>query len=416
METDVTALPVISAPFGEAPSDRRVRRVKSFHSSFRKRIQQTTGGSPAIEDLADTFPALLFALATGYGTAVGRTQTLQMIEAGAPLREAADALGLPWWLRRLPAEAFSEPLADLPDSPNFSQRVGAFMPEDPAASRVWLSAILYGYRAAHEAYALWVAGWIGKQHRLMALPMGEENLRMLAAWVWHAERPGTTGYSLLRRPWTPAMSYRRAFEELQVWRQRLLLAQLLECQSQHSAPVGGNSLGYEITPLTTAEEYVAEAGAMDNCLDQFAERVAQSYSRVYSIRRNGRSVANVEIGLHPEESSMPAIRQLRGPRNRRATPEVWKAVYAWLGAQNIRAVLPQEYRPDPAQRRAAARRFWQPYLEAIAGRQPEVPFRDLVIGTDDKPAKRNRYLSSTIVQATRPAARRRASGRAAAAE
>src|SRR5204862_7062624 len=123
-----------------------------------------------------------------------------------------------------------------------------------------------------------------------------------------------------------------------------------------------------------------------------------------------------EIGLHPEESSMPAIRQLRGPRNRRATPEVWKAVYAWLGGQTIRAVLPQEYRPDPAQRRAAARRFWQPYLQAIAGRQPEVPFRDLVIGTEDKPAKRNRYLSSTIVQATRPPPRRRASVRAAVAE
>ena len=67
-----------------------------------------------MEDLAETFPALLFALSTGFGSAPKRDRSFDLICAGASLRYAADALGLPWWLRKLPAQAFTEPLPSFP--------------------------------------------------------------------------------------------------------------------------------------------------------------------------------------------------------------------------------------------------------------------------------------------------------------
>ena len=102
----------------------------------------------------------------------------------------------------------------------------------------------------------------------------------------------------------------------------------------------GSRHGLHFVALRTAEEFIREAAAMDNCLDQFADRLEQGSSRVFSIRKNGRSVADLEIGAHDEEPSMPAVRQLRGPRNRRARPQLWQAAYAWLGAQDVRRHLP----------------------------------------------------------------------------
>lgn len=410
----MTALPANTLPLPEAASERRLSRIRTFQAGFRKRILQTIAGSAAVEDLTDSFPALLFALATGFGSPLRRGQTLRLIEHGAPLREAADTLGLPWWLRRLPAEAFTEPLDDLPTSPAFALRIAPFVPCEAAAARVWLSAVLYGYRACHEAYALWIASWIAKQYRAFVLPMGEDNLRLMAAWAWHADQPDTPGHRLIRRPWTPIIGHRRAFEEMNVWRQRAALAQILSCQGRASSPAAGSALGYDFVPLITAEDYIAEAIAMDNCLDQFADRVAEQFSRVFSIRRDGRCLADLEIGLHPEEASMLTIRQLRGPRNRRAPPEIWKAAYVWLGNQPLRPVLPQDLRTDALQLRQAAKRLWQPYLDVLAGRPPEATFRQFVVGPLDErttPPTRNRALAAT---ASGPRPPRRAPARAIA--
>ena len=85
---------------------RRRRRMLSFHSSVRERIEELSSASRALEDLADSFPALLFAMATGYATPARQRKALHLVVEGAPLRTAASALGLAWWTRRLPAQAF----------------------------------------------------------------------------------------------------------------------------------------------------------------------------------------------------------------------------------------------------------------------------------------------------------------------
>lgn len=371
----------LSAPTegaSETPCERRSRRIDAFHHRFRPAIAQLTAGRSAREDLAESFPALLFALASGFASAEARSATLAMIDDGASLRDAALRLGVPAWLRRLPAGALATPLPPFSLDTAVGQRMATLVPADAAAARIWLDAVIVGWRGCSEEFALWVAGWIARQQRQAMLPFAERNMRLLAAWAWHADRPETLPHRLLRRPWTPAIGHRRAFDELIAWRQRIDLALVLAARrGRHDAPAAGEALGYQFLPLESAEDFVTEADIMDNCLDQFADRLATRYSRVYSVRRHGRSVATIEIGAHDEEASMPAIRQLRAVRNRRAAPEIWQAAYAWLGSQTPRPVPALAARGDTAGLRAEARRLWEPYLAAVESRWPAAEFRSL---------------------------------------
>ena len=56
----------------EDPGSRRTRRMQAFSADYRHGINELTACSAALEDLADAFPAMLFALATGYADAASR--------------------------------------------------------------------------------------------------------------------------------------------------------------------------------------------------------------------------------------------------------------------------------------------------------------------------------------------------------
>lgn len=380
----------MEAGFGSAGAERAAdRRCTSFPTPYRRAIEATAAQSPALADLADTFPALLFAIATGFGTRDGRDKAARLVVAGAPLRTAAYVLGLPFWMRRLPAEALTEPIGEFPASAEFALRIAALVPPDASATATWLKSLRIALECCHEPFALWTASWAAKHHRALSTAGGEQTLRWLAAWCWHADQRGTAGYRLLRRPWSAAIGYRRGLDELSVWRQRLTLAVVLDACRAAPYLADGHSLGYEFVLLRTAEDYVGEADLMDNCLDQFADRLMQGRSQVYAIRRNGRAVGDVEIGPHDQEPSVASIRQLRGPRNRRAAAEIWQAAYAWLGGQSLPPIQPQDcrlgdWRLSPARIRAAARVLWSPYLEHLDGTGRRVAaeaFRAMVLGS-----------------------------------
>src|SRR5690606_16275530 len=98
---------------------RRAQLLQSFHSSCRRKVDEIAGRATCFEELAETFPGLLFALATNYGTVEARRAAVAHLVAGSRLREAANALGLPWWMRKLPPQAFSKRLQTIPDDPRF---------------------------------------------------------------------------------------------------------------------------------------------------------------------------------------------------------------------------------------------------------------------------------------------------------
>lgn len=342
---------------------RRERRIGAFEPAIQKHIHKLTAGSPALEDLAESFPALLFALATGHATPALRACTIGLVEGGAPLRHAATVLGLPFWLRHLPASALQGSLDGLPSAPEHAQRLTNFMPQDAVQARLWLAATAYGCRACGEEFGMWIATWAGRLPGLL-VPHGTDTLRMLSVWGWASMNPAAQLAVLVRRPWAPAMSPRRALEEMLVWRQRVDLALHLASRPASGDIGAGRANGYDFVPLTTAAEFIAEAEAMDNCLDQYGDRLAARRSHIVSIRRDDRRVAVVEIGTHEEEPTMPAIRQLRAARNRRASADIWRASYTWLGMQPLRALQAGEDVPSAPARRTAAETLWREYIEA----------------------------------------------------
>jgi PcfJ-like protein len=362
-----------TSPHEESAAIRRRRRVDAFHASHRRFVADLTRCSPALEDLCDSFPALLFALATGYATPAQRERTFELILAGASLREAADALGVAWWLRKLPPQAFVTPLPSLPTDPSFALRISGMIPAEPRLAATWLTRVAHAQEACGPSYALWVA----RQSDLVAPP--EEFFLYLAAWAWFSEKQGHLGHRLLRKPWHAEISLRRAREELSVWRQRLRLLECLGLGIETPWLSDGAACGYNFVALRTVDDFVAESQALDNCLDQYADHMHAGVSAIFSVRKGAKSVACVEIGLHEAEMTMPTIVQLRAARNRRAPPEVWQATFAWLGSQRLEPLAPERHAPRPAKRAEARRQLWAQYLEFLVGTRHHEPFRRLVL-------------------------------------
>ena len=319
-------------------------------------------------------------MATGYATPARRERAFELASMGAPLREAADALGIAWWLRKLPPQAFVAPLPALPADPDFGFRIAGLIPRDARIAPIWLARVAHAHEACGPGYALWLA----RQGDLIA--PAEEVFMFMAAWAWFGEREGHLGHRLLRKPWRGEMSFKRAREELSVWRQRLRLIECLGLGIETPWLADGTAAGYDFVALRTVDDFVAESEALDNCLDQYADQLRTGATAVFSIRKNARSIACVEIGLHDTEATMPTIVQLRAARNRRAPPEVWQATFAWLGGQRLEPLAPERHTPKPAKRTEARRRLWGPYLAFLAGTPHEQLFRRAVM--DQVPAWR----------------------------
>lgn len=357
---------------GASVGSRRERRLNDFHPAYRRFIRGLTSCSLALEDLADSFPALLFALATGYGTPEARERAFGHVCDGAPLREAADALGLPWWLRKLPAQTFAAPLPALPNDSDFAFRISSLVPRDALLAPEWLNRVSHACEACGSAYALWLA----RQPDLHSVP--EDQFAFMAAWSWFSGRPGLLGHRLLRRPWSAEMSLKRARDELSAWRERLRLIEWLGLGIESPWLADGTASGFDFVALRTVHDFIAESEALDNCLDQYADQLHSGLTAVFSIRKGARRIACVEIGLHEEEATMPTIVQLRGMRNRRAPPEIWQATFGWLGGQRLEPLSPERHTPARLRRVQARRKLWGPYLAFLSGTRHEHPFRHAI--------------------------------------
>ncbi len=341
-------------------------RVDRFCPPYRQVIRMMTGSAPRLAELAATFPGLAFALATGYGDKRSRDRCSALIERGRPLKDAAEALGVPYWLRKLPPEAFTQPLVGLPADEDISRRIASHMPAESWRAVPWFRRVLLASEMAGPELALWMAWRTKTAPRMRDL----NRFVLLSAWAWYSGATSTFGHSLLRQPFLPTISFRKAIEEADHWRKRVDLAVALGAGIRDPWYAAATVNGYEFVPLTTIGDFLAEAAAMDNCLDQYGEKVSEQSTRVFSMRKAGRSVADIEIAPHEDDPAMPAIEQLRGPGNKRVGAPVWQAAYLWLGQQPPRAA--GTCRPMPvAEARAAAKRIWGPYLDAMAGRPHE---------------------------------------------
>jgi hypothetical protein len=132
----------------------------------------------------------------------------------------------------------------------------------------------------------------------------------------------------------------------------------------------GEANGLAFSPLLEQGDILGEAHAMQNCADQYADRIARDKCRLYSIRRRGVRVATLEIGPHPREAGVLAISQLKARHNMPAAAEIWQAAHAWLATQKD-LKRPPAHTPPSRGLDAAA---WEDLMSAYRGRKRGAPW------------------------------------------
>lgn len=350
---------------GEMPAltavQRRELRLLRFRQPYRSYIKSLTSCSQHVEDLCESFPALLFALVTGYGTKEGRELAFDLIAEGAPLKSAAGVLGLPLWTRKLSAQSLTKPFVGLPDSGRFNKEVTNHIPRVAMLIPRWMETVSLAHAACGDDYALWVA----RHYRGRILQRRQRQAHALVtAFVWYSAMPTTLGHKLIRKPWSQMMSMSNVLDEVGVWLKRIDLAVQIGDGVRDTWLAGGKAMGYEFVPLRTIEDFLNEARVMENCLDRYSDQISFDSARVFSIRKEGEVVADIEIGPHEDDYRMPSIDQLKSKRNGRVDPEIWRAAYAWLGDQTL-PPLPADLGTDYETQQVQRKSIWAPFLDSL---------------------------------------------------
>lgn len=304
------------------------RQIARFRLDVRPRIRAIVRTSPRAAELLEVFPGLLYALAIGHRSEQDRAEAARSIDAGAPLKLVAQTLGVPMWMRRLPPEAYCGDLADLPNEESFGRRVPARMPARASDAADWLDAVRFAARAAGADFALWIA-----RHRIHGGGAAQsERHVLLAAYAWHSVNPGHPASDLVWSRWRMEMAPDTAICAAKSWFNRMKLSVSL------AAPLdpwlqAGECDGFSFVPLTTARAVLEEARVMSNCADQYAAALVENRCRLFSIQRDGRHEATLEIVPHNREIGVLTIGQLKACQNAPATYEHWRAAFRWLAAQ-----------------------------------------------------------------------------------
>ncbi len=337
-----------------------------FAAPYRQAIEQLTSRSPRLNDLTESFPAVLFALATGYGTTEDLQRAYHMICSGAPLKKVTSLLGIPWWMKKLPPQTFEVPFAgELPDSAAFSRKIVNCFPKHSYDLASWFRKTIRAYQLCDESFALWLSENPMLYSRMNEVGENDASVELLAAWAWYSQNEDTQAHALMQTAWHPNIGIHKALDAAKTWYNRSKLVLYIGPEGIQDCWLQGMHInGYDIVPLRTAEEFILESQVMGNCLDQYADQIRFHRVRVFSIRRDGIPIANIEIGPHEDDRTMPGIEQVRGPKNRRVNPIIWQLAYAFMGQQNFSS------RPNGPSWSCVSKPFnqhplWSPYRMAL---------------------------------------------------
>lgn len=354
-------------PRAGAPQPARLstfaKALKRLRPEIRDGVAQLARRHVRLAELAQSFPALLVALAWPRHGFDARP-VIRGVIAGVPLALLAEQAGVPLWLRKMKAEMLIAPLPPLPDSPFVRHRIVNHFPGHARYADHWLRGVSDAGRWAHEGFALWCA-------QIMAGKEVLYNFRLLCLWAWFSGQAGTRGHALIAQPWTPDIKLKAATAAAKAWRERLDLEFSLgdrQVDDVWFAP--GEVDGYAFLPLRNAAEIDAEAEAMRNCLRTYGENLAQDFSRLWSVRKDGARLATLETA-RLGDSPFPYIRQLKLAGNANAPAELWLATNRWLQAQEPHLFTgPVIHWPSVRPQRAAWLATWKPYWLAM-GRVPD---------------------------------------------
>ncbi len=174
--------------------------IRRFDPDRRVSVRRLVNSSPRAADLAIVFPGALYAISDSNGSIDIRRRALDLVLEGAALRDVAQVLNLPLWLRRLPPEAFTGSIGPLPASEMFSRRIVNQLPTAAENSAFWLKAVSFGAYACDEYFALWLArqpvysnpeirlGCSVCSRRMRGIPRPSFPARMASSWCRGAQK------------------------------------------------------------------------------------------------------------------------------------------------------------------------------------------------------------------------------------
>ncbi len=350
----------------QRPTDIKYRHFASrsigFAEPFRNKIEALANHAPWLNDLANSFPGMLFALATDFGTLENRQKTYNLLKHGGSLKLAAKMLDLPWWLRKLPPQTFQSALPNsLPDNDFFSKHIVNLIPRHHDDIATWFRKVIKASQLCNENFALWVANTAPLYAHSNEVGESDATLELLAAWAWYSQHKEVPSHYLIQTLWHPNIGLHKALDASKIWYNRTKLVLFIGDKGIDDCWLDGKKInGYDIVPLRTADDFLTEASMMGNCLDQYADQIRFQRVRVFSIRRDGVPIANIEIGPHEDDRTVPSIEQIRGPKNRRVSPMIWQLAYFWLGQQNFSS-RPNGPNWPPVSSAVTQHRIWAPY-------------------------------------------------------
>lgn len=313
------------------------KQIKRYAKPYQRRLRKLVKSSSRLGDLLYSFPAAAFALVSGTGDHNQRGEAIRSVKDGRDLKMIARVLGLPLWSRKLPPEAFDEPLEGLPNEEGFNRKIANLIPEEPDETALWLRWLLAARAGCHDDFALWLAKQKVAKHFRAEDPgvLNQTPIMLLATFAWFSEHEDEPAYRLMEQPWHPRMQLASAVDYMADWFDRVLLD--LTRADQRRGPgrysKRKRSSGFNLVELTSARELVEEGDAMNHCVATYASDVAQGQCRIYSVRRGKRRIATLELQWPGNRRGRPYINQLLGHSNVAVDREVYEAVTDWL-AQN----------------------------------------------------------------------------------
>lgn len=340
--------------------DRLQRQMARFPRPLRKRVRKAASQHAYLADLAFSFPMALFAIASNARGHEATTRAIALVSSGARLNAVADALALPAWLRKVPPEALIEHVPHLPDDATFTRVLVNLMPRDQKLVGPWLQAV----DVAANAHSRDLALWTGKNLQKGGAPKRANGVAILAVYAWYSGRPALEARKWITKPWRDNLPLADAISAADSWLTRLQFVCHLPPALVAARPPRQNSAGpYHFHRLSWGDDIIREGEVMDNCLETYAGDLRFG-NQVWSIRKGGLSLADVEIAFQDGARGMPRLVELLAKGNDPAPDDVWRATYRWLSrwrlAPTAVAVKEQPVRIDAI----AWQRLWQPYWDA----------------------------------------------------
>jgi hypothetical protein len=352
----LSSLSVINRLIGEgleaAAQPNALALARRFRFRERYEIYRAAAGSHRALQLTNVFPTLGLAI---FGLPFSRAnvglipEAKRLVEGGARLRNIAELTGIPMAFRKVKPGAAHLALA-VAEAFEDTRLIDAHLPESLMEMKLWLQSINVAASVGPD-FVQWtarhatevggppdevigvlgdIADWVRACYRTSVPPhirraiLGEHQFL-------RAQLHGAEGEQFVHRQFNADMSLVTVTKLSAEWHEAVA-ANMTGPASQFPEPwcSGGVSGGFDIVPITSTADLYREGKLMHHCAGTYVGRIRSGECYVFSVRKDGASVATLELVQHEARA---AIGQLRGPCNAKASKEVQRAVDSWLRAQ-----------------------------------------------------------------------------------